>query len=104
MRESRRERNPDLDRDDRYEDRRDAPIPRPVARERREDRRDYYDDRRDFARGATYTAVWWGQSCSNATVVVVDDYSYYECNDAWFSRTYYGGEVIYTVTDAPSGY
>ena len=102
MRES--QRDPYDDGDDRYEDRREAQIPRPVARERREDRRDYYDDRRDFARGATYTAVWWGQSCSNATVVVVDRYTYYECDGAWFSRTYYGGEVIYTVTDAPPGY
>jgi hypothetical protein len=40
----------------------------------------------------------------NATVVDVDGYTYYECDDVWFSRTYYGGEVIYTVTDAPPGY
>ena len=85
-----------------------APARRPVAREhreeRRENRRDYYDDRRDFARGMRYSASWWTRSCSRATIVVANGYSYYRCDDVWFSRTYYGGEVIYTVTDAPSGY
>jgi hypothetical protein len=48
--------------------------------------------------------VWYSsQSCSDE-VVVVDGYSYYSCNSAWFGRTYYGGEVIYTVVDAPPGY
>jgi hypothetical protein len=37
-------------------------------------------------------------------IVVQDGYSYYQCNGAWFGRTYYGGEVTYTVIDAPQGY
>ena len=51
-----------------------------------------------------YSATWWTQSCSQATIVVVDGYTYYFCDDYWFSRTYYGGDVIYTVTDPPPGY
>lgn len=94
-------RDGDYDRDDRDVDRRRGP----VARERRDDRRDYYDDRRDFARGARYSAVWWSSnSCSDAVVVHVDGYTYYQCDNEWFGRSYYGGEVVYTVTDAPSGY
>lgn len=80
--------------------------------DRREARRDYYDDRRDryedqrrFVRGARYSATWWTtNSCSGAVVVVEDGYSYYRCDDVWFGRTYYGGEVTYTVIDPPSGY
>lgn len=70
-----------------------------------DDRRDYRDDRRALARGARYSAVWWSSnSCQSAVVVEVDGYTYYQCDGAWFSRTYYGGEVTYTVTDAPPGY
>jgi hypothetical protein len=102
----------DRRRDDRYDDRPHENIDRDRVEERRDDhrdyyddRRDYYDDRRDFARGARYSAVWWSSnSCVNAVVVKVDGYTYYQCNGAWFSRTYYGGEVTYTVTDAPAGY
>ena len=94
-------------RDDRYEERRDPPPER--VQERRDNRRDYYDDRRDdrrdFARGARYSTVWWtSNSCSQTVVVVTDGYSYYQCNGTWFGRTYYGGEVTYTVIDAPPGY
>ena len=95
--------------DDRHEDRPNSPADR--VEERRDDRRDYYDDRRDYyedrryARGVRYSASWWtSNSCSEAVVVVLDGYSYYQCNDAWFGRTYYGGEVTYTVIDAPEGY
>ena len=90
--------------DDRPVDRPVSPERRPVARERRENRRDYYDDRRHFARGMRYSASWWGRSCSRATIIVSDGYTYYRCDDTWFGRTYYGGEVIYTVIDAPPGY
>jgi hypothetical protein len=80
--------------------------------ERVDERRDYYDDRREdfidnrrFARGLRYSSVWWtSNSCSNSDVVVVDGYSYYRCEDTWFGRTYYGGEVTYTVIDPPPGY
>ena len=103
------ERDRDRTREDRYDDRRDDR--RDVYDDRRDDRRDYYDDRRDyyddrraFVRGARYSASWWRSSCSQASVVVVDDYTYYGCDDEWFSRTYYGGEVVYTVTDPPRGY
>ena len=100
--------------DDRRDERRDdgdADRPDP-PRDRVSDRQDYYDDRRDenharrrLSRGARYSAVWWSSSsCSQAEVVIVDDYTYYHCNDAWFSRTYYGGEVTYTVTDPPPGH
>ena len=52
-----------------------------------------------------YSSVWWtSHSCRLTVVVVHDGYSYYQCNDAWFGRTYYGGEVTYTVIDAPEGY
>ncbi len=72
---------------------------------RRDDRRDYYDDRRRYSRGVRYSASWWtSNSCSQEVVVVLDGYRYYQCNDAWFGRTYYGGEVTYTVIDAPEGY
>jgi len=88
--------------DDRRDDRRD------YYDDRRDDRRDYYDDRRDdhrYARGARYSSSWWiSNSCSRTVVVVLDGYSYYQCNDSWFGRTYYGGEVTYTVVDAPEGY
>ena len=97
--------------EDRPADRPVSPERRPVARERREnrrdhydDRRDYYDDRRHFARGRRYSASWWGRSCSSATIIVADGYTYYRCDETWFGRTYYGGEVIYTVIDAPPGY
>ena len=97
-------------RDDRYEDR---PIPpadrveerRDDRRDYYDDRRDYYDDRRDFARGARYSTVWWtSNSCPQTATVMLDGYTYYQCDDAWFGRTYYGGEVTYTVIDAPEGY
>lgn len=51
-----------------------------------------------------YSASWWTQSCSRATIVIVDGYTYYHCDNFWFSRTYYGGDVVYTVTDTPAGY
>jgi hypothetical protein len=52
-----------------------------------------------------YSATWWAaNSCSQVVVVELDGYSYYECNNAWFGRTYYGGEVTYTVIDAPREY
>ena len=51
----------------------------------------------------TYSAGWWTRSCDDASVVTVDSYTYYECDGTWFSRTYYGGDVIYTVTDPPPG-
>jgi hypothetical protein len=89
-------------RDDRDEDRRDVP-------DRVEERRDYYDDRRDdrrqYVRGTRYSAVWWtSNTCRQTIVVVQDGYSYYQCNGEWFGRSYYGGEVVYTVIDAPEGY
>ena len=91
------------DRQDRRDDYREADR-EPPGREYREDRVDRYSDRRAFARGATYSSTWYrSQSCSDE-VVVVDGYSYYRCDDVWFGRTYYGGEVIYTVVDAPPGY
>ncbi len=86
---------PDEERSERRDDRR---------QDIREDRDEFYADRRVFVRGETYTAAWYdSQSCPDR-VVVVDGYSYYECNDSWFGRSYYGGEVIYTVTDPPPGY
>ena len=86
--------------------------PADSRRERIEERRDYYDDRREdyaddrrLARGVRYSSVWWNSnSCSTTDVVVVDGYSYYRCEDNWFGRTYYGGEVTYTVIDPPPGY
>jgi hypothetical protein len=77
--------------------------------DQRDNRRDRVDDRRDdyrrYSRGRSYTTVWWSSnSCSQTVFVVVDGYSYYQCDSAWFSRTYYGGEVTYTVTDPPPGY
>ncbi len=108
MNDGDRVRGRDLDdrRDDRYEDRRDVPD---RVEERRENRRDYYDDRQDdrrrYARGARYSAVWWtSNSCRQTIVVVQDGYSYYQCDGEWFGRSYYGGEVTYTVIDAPEGY
>ena len=100
--DDRRENRPARTNDDRS-DRRDDRI---------DDRRDYYDDRREdhrggrrYARGVRYSSSWWiSNSCSQSEVVVVDGYSYYRCNDAWFGRTYYGGEVTYTVIDPPEGY
>lgn len=79
------------DRRDRYEDRQDY-------------RRNYYEDRRQFARGVRYSASWWGRSCTTTTIVVSGSYTYYKCENAWFSRTYYSGELVYTVVDAPPGY
>lgn len=92
--------------DDRNGDRRDVPD---RVEDRRENRRDYYDDRRDdrrrYARGARYSTVWWSSnSCRQTIVVVQDGYSYYRCDGEWFGRSYYGGEVVYTVIDAPEGY
>ncbi len=107
MRDRRQDYNRDYDRDDRYEERRNPAPARAV--ERRDNRRDYYDDRRDdrraFARGVRYSSSWWtSNSCSQTAIVVVDGYTYYQCNGAWFGRTYYGGEVTYTVIDTPAGY
>ncbi len=105
------QREPDRDREvedrrnerrDDYDDRRDDR--RDYYDDRRDDRRDYYDDRRHYARGRRYSASWWTRSCSRATIVIVDGYTYYRCDNFWFSRTYYGGDVIYTVTDTPPGY
>jgi hypothetical protein len=92
--------------DRRQYDRQDVPD---RVEDRRENRQDYYDDRRDdrrrYARGARYSAVWWtSSSCRQTVVVVQDGYSYYQCNGEWFGRSYYGGEVVYTVIDAPEGY
>jgi hypothetical protein len=97
------------DEDDRRKGRQDRPVEPARVQERRENRRDYYDDRRDdrrqFARGVRYSSVWWtSNSCRQTVIVVQDGYSYYQCNGAWFGRTYYGGEVTYTVIDAPQGY
>jgi hypothetical protein len=104
-------------RDDRREDRVDDRTDRGYddRSERREDRvddrQDYYDDRRDdyadrrFVRGSRYSSAWWGSnSCSVTDVVEVDGEKYYQCENEWFGRTYYGGEVTYTVIDPPPGY
>jgi hypothetical protein len=49
--------------------------------------------------------VWWtSNTCRQTIVVVQDGYSYYQCNGEWFGRSYYGGEVVYTVIEAPVGY
>jgi hypothetical protein len=104
------DRRQDTRRDDRNEDHWDLPADR--IEERRDDRQDYYDDRREYyddryrySRGMRYSATWWAaNSCSQVVVVELDGYSYYECNNAWFGRTYYGGEVTYTVVDAPEEY
>lgn len=100
----------DIDRED-LRDRPNAPDSPEEAKRRqnrrehiRDERRDYYEDRRDFRRGAVYYSSWWSTSCTYAEVVETGGYTYYKCEGAWFSRTYYGGEVIYTVTDAPPGY
>ena len=104
------ERRQDARREVRDENGPDSPADRADrAEQRRDNRRDYYDDRRDdrldFARGVRYSSVWWtSNSCSQTAIVVVDSYTYYQCNGAWFGRTYYGGEVTYTVIDAPAGY
>jgi hypothetical protein len=104
------ERRQDARREVRDENGPDSPDDRADrAEQRRDNRRDYYDDRRDdrldFARGVRYSSVWWtSNSCSQTAIVVVDGYTYYQCSGAWFGRTYYGGEVTYTVIDAPAGY
>ena len=95
----RERRRPYEDDDRRRDDDREPPV-----RDYREDRRDRYSDRRAFARGTTYSAVWYSSQSFSDEAVVVDGYSYYSCSGAWFGRTYYGGEVIYTVVDAPPGY
>jgi hypothetical protein len=99
--EAERGRGPDVD-DRRQDDRPDVPD---RVQERRENRRDYDDDRRDdrrqFARGVRYSSVWWtSNSCRQTVVVVQDGYSYYQCNGAWFGRTYYGGKVTLFAADA----
>jgi len=48
--------------------------------------------------------VWWSNSCSSATVIVAEGYTYYHCESYWFSRSYYSGEVVYTVVDTPPGH
>jgi hypothetical protein len=107
-REAGRQRYPDADRDP-DPDRR--PDPDRVRDERRDRRDDYRDDRRDRARrhrawrhGTQLTYVeWTDYDCSNEEVVD-GGASLFECDGVWFVRTYYGGEVVYTVTDPPSGY
>ncbi len=97
-----RERDPDREVEERRDERRDDR--KDYYDDRRDDRRDYYVIRRHYTRGMRYSASWWTRSCSRATIVIVDGYTYYHCDNFWFSRTYYGGDVVYTVTDTPPGY
>ncbi len=89
-----------------------GPGPGDVAPDRVRDQRiDDRDDRRDHARrhrawrrGTQISHLEWGDyGCGDDDVVVNDD-RFFECDGTWFIQTYYGGEVVYTVTDPPRGY
>jgi hypothetical protein len=83
-------------------------VPTPVRADPIDDR----DDRRDHARrrhrawrrGTELIYVEWEDYGCGDTVVEDDGDELYECDGAWFIQTYYGGEVVYTVTDPPRGY
>ena len=74
--------------------------------------RDDYRDRdpdvvrrhRIWHRGHRITYVEYSNYGCGEVVVVVDGDKYYECEGTWFVRTYYGGELVYTASDPPSGY
>ena len=110
-RDAGRQRHPDVDRDPGPDRRPDPDRVRDERRDRRDDYLDDRDDRRGRARrhrawrhGTQLTYVEWTDSdCSNEEVLD-GGASLFECDGVWFVRTYYGGDVVYTVTDAPSGY
>lgn len=107
------------DRDDLREERRD------FIEERQEDRQDFvkdrYDDRRDFIddmdeerwrryrrhrywwRGHRHytTVVYRSEPCPD--IIVVNDHRYYHCDEMWYDRVYYEGDVNYMVVSAPPG-
>ena len=66
-------------------------------------RREVREERR-WRRGVRLGYVDWDEADCGEDYVEVDGYRYYSCDGSWFSRTYYGGEVVYTVTDPPPGY
>lgn len=59
---------------------------------------------RVWHRGVQITYVEYNDYGCGDVAVVVDDDKYYRCEGTWFVRTYYGGELVYTATDPPSGY
>ncbi len=72
--------------------------------DRRDDRHDRARRRRAWRHGTQLSYVEWNDyDCGNHEVVADGD-NLFECEGTWFIQTYYGGEVVYTVTDAPSEY
>jgi len=70
----------------------------------RDERREWHEDRwrRHRARHIT-RAAFRSLSC-RSTVIVVGNVTYYSCGGTYYERVYQGGEVVYVVVTAPSGY
>ena len=95
--------------------RRDRPrthstVPPVVRHERREEIReevheehwDHYHHRRHLVVvGTVYASSDFSTGYCEATVVV-DNVTYYQCEEVWYKRAYSGGNVTYVVVDGPA--
>jgi len=93
---------------------RDRPRPNPavppaVRHERRKEIREeiheehwdrYHHRRHRIAVGTVYVASDFSSEYCEATVVV-DNVTYYQCENIWYKRAYSGGSVAYVVVDRP---
>jgi hypothetical protein len=91
------DREPDRDRDDRRDD--DYDRDRDPDRDR--DRHDVARRHRAWYRGDQISYIEYREYNCDEDAVVVDGDKYYRCEGSWFVRTYYGGEMVYTVTESP---
>jgi hypothetical protein len=90
------------DRSDRRDDVRDDR--RDYRDDVRDDRRDYYEDRRRLRAGTFLTVTAFRALTCNVETIVVAGVTYYRCDSVWYSSSYDGGEVVYVIVTAPSGY
>jgi hypothetical protein len=57
-----------------------------------------------YAVGSAITAsAFYDLPCTSRMVYAGGAY-YYECGGTWYSQVYSGGDMVYTVVDAPQGY
>jgi hypothetical protein len=66
--------------------------------------RDRADDYVGFVNTVDDPQYLTEDSCSIEAITSVDNVTYYRCSNAWYTRGYEGGNVVYIPTNPPAGY
>jgi hypothetical protein len=62
------------------------------------------DDYVDFVNTVDDPAYLTEDDCSIKAITAVNDVTYYRCSDAWYTRGYQSGNVVYIPSNPPAGY